>query len=90
MADFRYIKDLANEQSCISKHTRECDICKFCFASTEASIHSRRCFMTGAYCSKQPNIQRERKQLHEDGQITAFVVMNFSDMSDVVYKKLYQ
>lgn len=48
--------------------------------------------MTGEYCSKQPNIQRERKKLHrksdEDGsiKIRAFVIMNFSDMSDVVYK----
>lgn len=62
--------------------------CSWCHVSTEESIHSRRCFMTGEYCSKQTNIQRERKKQHEGDDITikAFVVMNFSYMSDVVYK----
>lgn len=57
--------------------------------SCGSCIHSRRCFMSGEYCSKQLNIYQERKKLHaEQGkrQINAFVVMNFSDMSDVVYK----
>lgn len=60
----------------------------YCYTSMESCIHSRRCFMTGEYCSKQPNIQRERKKLHETKKfkIKAFVIMNFSDMSDVVYK----
>lgn len=60
----------------------------YCYTSMEACTHSRRCFMTGEYCSKQPNIQRERKKMHaaQKFRIKAFVVMNFSDMSDVVYK----
>lgn len=57
-----------------------------CFISTEKSIHSRRCFMTDEYCSKQTVIQHERQKLHNRNSISAFVVMNFSDMSDVVYK----
>lgn len=54
----------------------------------EGCIHSRRCFMSGEHCSKQLNIYKERKRLHnkEEPQINAFVIMNFSDMSDVVYK----
>lgn len=68
---------------------------KRCSVPTEECIHSRRCFMTGEYCSKQTNIQKERKALYksydnacnEEGiQITAFVIMNFSDMSNVIYK----
>lgn len=59
---------------------------QYCYISTEASNHSRRCFITGEYCSKQPRIQRERKSLHQKKTITAFVIMNFSDMSNVVYK----
>lgn len=60
--------------------------CNCCFSSTENCIHSRHCFMTGEYCSKQTNIQKERKRLHDNYSINAFVVMNFSNMSDVVYK----
>lgn len=60
--------------------------CDYCFTSIEDCINSRRCFMTGEYCSKQTNIQKERKRLHKDNAINAFVVMNFSNMSDVVYK----
>lgn len=60
--------------------------CNCCFTSTENCIHSRRCFMTGEYCSKQTNIQKDRKRLHDKNSINAFVVMNFSNMSDVVYK----
>ena len=59
----------------------------YCYTSTESCIHTRRCFMTGEYCSKQSNIQREREKIYdEDDGIKAFVVMNFSDMSNVVYK----
>lgn len=98
----------------------------YCIVSPENCINSRRCFMTGEHCSKQLNIQQERKKLHskqelkkadpqQDQQtdqtqeaaqaqqdaaqkkkgateyknvyeINAFVVMNFSDMSNVVYK----
>lgn len=63
-----------------------CEKCDYCFTSTELSIHSRRCFMTGEYCSKQSRIQREREKLYEKNKINAFVVMNFSDMSDIFYK----
>lgn len=68
------------------KDTNEKDVCDICYTSTEDCINSRRCFMTGEYCSKQMNIQRERKKLHSDRHINAFVIMNFSNMSDVVYK----
>ena len=57
-----------------------------CIKSTEYSIHTRRCFITGEYCSQQTNIQKDRQKLHEKGEINAFVVMNFSSMSDVVYE----
>ena len=82
-----------------------------CYISTETSLHTRRCFMTGEYCSQKTNIQRERnnqikrweksvrkaqkqqelecerkKKKTEPLTITAFVIMDFSDMSDVVYK----
>lgn len=33
---------------------------QYCYISTEASNHSRRCFITGEYCSKQPRIQSQR------------------------------
>lgn len=62
------------------------DKCGWCRIATETCIHSRRCFVTGEYCSKQTNIQKQRKMLHDENTITAFVVMNFSNMSDVVYK----
>lgn len=57
-----------------------------CIKSTEYSIHTRRCFITGEYCSQQTNIQKERQKLHEKGEINAFVIMNFSSVSDVVYQ----
>lgn len=57
----------------------------FCSVSISHLIPSRRCFVSGEYCSNQPNIQEQRKRIHENGQINAFVVMNFSNMSDVVY-----
>ena len=59
-----------------------------CIKSTEYSIHTRRCFITGEYCSQQANIQKERQKLHDkpDGpEINAFVIMNFSSMSDIMY-----
>lgn len=69
-------------------------VCQTCYISTENSTHTRRCFMSGEYCSQKTNIQRERKKLYENRDkkgnrkvaISAFVIMNFSDMSDVVYK----
>ena len=57
-----------------------------CIKSTEYSIHTRRCFITGEHCSQQTNIQKERQRLHEKGEINAFIVMNFSSISDVVYE----
>ena len=42
--------------------------------------------MTGELCSKQSSVHRKREELHDENEINAFVVMNFSDMSDVVYK----
>lgn len=57
-----------------------------CSVSIENCIHSRRCFMTGEYCAKQALIQAEREKLHNVHSINAFVVMNFSNMSDIVYK----
>lgn len=42
--------------------------------------------MTGEYCAQQTNIQKERQKLHNKGEINAFVIMNFSSMSDVVYE----
>lgn len=56
-----------------------------CCASLEDCIHYRRCFMSGEYCSKQATIQKQRIQLHAAREINAFVIMNFSNMSDVVY-----
>lgn len=47
---------------------------------------ARRCFMTGEYCSKQTEIQQVREKLHGKNEINAFVIMNFSNMSDVVYE----
>ena len=65
-----------------------------CIKSTANSIHTRRCFITGEYCSQQTNIQKIRKKLHSKTndkgepapEINAFVVMNFSSISDVVYE----
>lgn len=71
--------------SCTSKKG-ENKSCKECFTSIDDCINSRRCFMTGEICSKQTNIQKDRKKLHEGNCINAFVIINFSNMSDVVYK----
>lgn len=59
---------------------------RYCRKSTQYSIYSRQCFVTGELCSKQSNVHKERERLHSAQEINAFVVMNFSDMSDVVYK----
>ena len=72
------------QEHCVMK--QENGVYTWCEKSTQYSIHSRRCFMTGELCSKQGRVHREREQLHRGNQINAFVVMNFSDMSDVVYK----
>lgn len=69
---------------------KETKTCPTCYIFTENSSHTRRCFMTGEYCSQKTNIQHERKKLYKKDDkgitISAFVIMNFSDMSDVVYK----
>lgn len=57
-----------------------------CVNSTQHSIYTRRCFVTGELCSKQTNVHKEREKLHKNDEINAFVIMNFSGMSDVVYK----
>ncbi|MBQ3704240.1 MAG: hypothetical protein II885_16030 [Oscillospiraceae bacterium] len=57
-----------------------------CSISLDVSSFSKRCFITGEYCSKQLDIEKKRKDLHDKKEITAFVIMNFSHMSDVVYK----
>ena len=36
-------------------------------------IYSRRWFVSGEYCSKQANIQKEREELHNTGEINAFI-----------------
>lgn len=59
---------------------------KYCINSTQHCIYTRRCFVTGELCSKQTNIYKERELLHAENEINAFVIMNFSEMSDVVYK----
>lgn len=59
---------------------------KYCINSTQHCIYTRRCFVTGELCSKQTNIYKERELLHAKKHINAFVIMNFSEMSDVVYK----
>lgn len=57
-----------------------------CKIALEDYCRSCRCFMTGEYCSKQENIRKERKLLHNKHCINVFVIMNFSSMSDVVFK----
>ena len=75
-----------------------------CSVSVDDCVFSKRCFMTGEYCSKQRIVQRERRLLHNNehfhddelfddrmndnnsAQVNAFVVMNFSSMSDVIFK----
>lgn len=57
-----------------------------CEILLEDYCRSCRCFMTGEYCSKQENIRKERKLLHDKHCINVFVIMNFSSMSDVVFK----
>lgn len=72
-----------------------------CTVPSNSCIHSRRCFMSGEYCSQLANIQKAREKLHavkeietsenndqkiRGREINAFVIMNFSNMSDVAYK----
>lgn len=57
----------------------------------EDYCRSCRCFMTGESCSKQANIRMRRQVLHNNNQINAFVIMNFSKMSDVAFHhRLYR
>lgn len=71
---------------CSENESDNISYCRSCYISTEIGRHTRRCFMTGEYCSQQMNIQKERDRIYGENKIRAFVVMNFSDMSDVVYK----
>lgn len=67
---------------------------EYCSVHTDKTVHFRRCFMSGEYCTKQRDITFKRKGLHrtrterqEDVvEISAFVIMDFSDMSDIVYE----
>ena len=59
---------------------------KECITSTRNNIYTRRCFITGELCSKQTNVHKEREALYKKNEINAFVIMNFSGMSDIVYK----
>lgn len=77
---------LFSSSICGEKGIGGCKECKYCYITTESCIHTRRCFMSGEYCSQQSNIQRERNKLYAKNSIRAFVIMNFSDMSDVVYE----
>ena len=72
-----------------------------CKIPSNSCIHSRRCFMSGEYCSQLANIHKAREKLYAveevktsnhatkpltGREINAFVIMNFSNMSDVAYK----
>lgn len=68
-----------------------------CRVPLNDGIHSRRCFMTGEYCSQLSNIHKVRERLHKcpkekitdtrtAGEINAFLIMNFSNISDVAYR----
>lgn len=67
------------------KQSGQCGSCDPVDVSIKDCIYTRRCFMSGEYCSKQAQNQKEREQLHSVGEINVFVIMNFSNMSDVVY-----
>lgn len=58
----------------------------YCRKSTQYSTWSRQCFMNDAPCAMQRNILSKQASLHRRHAISAFVIMNFSGMSDVVYK----
>lgn len=60
---------------------------QYCRASGCECVKTRRCFITGEYCSKQTDIYKTKNKLRRGKTINAFVVMNFSDMSDVAYEK---
>ena len=74
----------------INKMKQKERLCDCCEVKINSYVQTRRCFMTGEYCSQLVNIQQERRRLHGDKNntitINAFVIMNFSDMSDVVYE----
>lgn len=78
-------KLLEEKEECY-KNKKCGDNCEYCFINAKKSLYSRKCFMTGEYCSKQTSIERERKELHDKHEINAFVIMSFSDMTNVVYE----
>lgn len=61
-------------------------MCEKCSLSLKMCPASRRCFMSGEYCSQLSNIQKGRQSLYMKNEINAFVIMNYSNMSDVAYK----
>lgn len=65
---------------------RELPIFTWCSIELDNSDFSRRCFMSGEFCSRQGNVKRERRELHEKNRIRAFVDMSYSNISDVLYK----
>ena len=74
--------DVSNQ----SNKKKSADITSSCSVDINDYVFAHHCFMTGEYCSKQLNIQRERETLHRAGEINAFVIMSFTNMTDVVYK----
>lgn len=91
MINSEYSKCNGECKECENKEKAQKRTCNTCYISTENSTHTRRCFITGEYCSQKTNIQREKNKLYRkksgEIEITAFVIMNFSDMSDVVYRQ---
>lgn len=55
------INKIFTPSSCGEKGAENCKGCKYCFTPIGSCIHTRRCFISGEYCSQQSNIQRERK-----------------------------
>lgn len=76
--------DIKNQET--TKLSEPKPIFTWCRTELGDSGFSRRCFMTGEYCSHQENVKRERKNLHENKKIKAFVDMSYSNISDVLYK----
>ncbi len=59
----------------------------YCKVDIGRCVKTRRCFITGEYCSKQKDIDKAKKKLNDNNNINAFVIMNFSNMSDVAYEQ---
>ena len=72
----RYYYTLVNNSTEKCKE-QYCRYCRYCCVLTEESIHSRRCFMTGEYCSQQENIRYEIEG-------TTLIIIGYGDMYDFV------